>query len=94
MFKYNRNPNYLGMMLLYLSFAIVSGKNLAYGMLIFIWLFLFYAFMKDKDVSLEKKKGWNEYKKHSYLFLWKIHSNDLVNYALYGLLISFLIWNY
>lgn len=94
MFKYNRNPNYTGEMLLYSSFAMLSGNIFAYGILFCVWLLLFYAFMIDKDVSFSKKQGWNEYKKQSYLFLWKVHENDLVNYALYGLLIAYLIWDY
>lgn len=55
MFKYNRNPNYTGMMLLYSSFAILSGNNSAYGILFSVWIILFYALMKDKDMSLAKK---------------------------------------
>lgn len=55
MFKYNRNPNYTGEMLLYSSFAMLSGNIFAYAILFCVWIFLFYAFMKDKDISFSKK---------------------------------------
>lgn len=55
MFKYNRNPNYTGEMVLYGSFAILSGNYFAYGILFAVWAFLFYAFMKSKDISFAKK---------------------------------------
>ncbi|CAD8120915.1 unnamed protein product [Paramecium sonneborni] len=94
MFKYNRNPNYTGEMLLYSSFAILSGNWLAYAILFTVWIVGFYGFMINKDISFSKKQGWNEYKKQSYLFLWKVHSNDIINYALYGALVAYLIWDY
>ncbi len=63
MFKYNRNPNYTGEMLLYGSFAILSGSLFAYGILFSVWIVAFYGFMVNKDISFSKKEGWNEYKK-------------------------------
>lgn len=55
MFKYNRNPNYTGEMLLYASFAILSGNWLAYTILFTVWIIAFYGFMVNKDISFAKK---------------------------------------
>lgn len=41
MFKYTRNPNYLGEALLYLSFAICAETLISYLILIFVWSTVF-----------------------------------------------------
>lgn len=61
-FKYTRNPNYLGEIMIYLSFAIITGNNLSYGILAADWSVLFTAFIFQKEMSLSKKKGWKRYK--------------------------------
>lgn len=58
LFKRSRNPNYLGEMLLYGSFAVIIDKVLAWSILIFIWLTVFNLNTCLKDwTSLEKKRG-------------------------------------
>lgn len=59
MFKYNRNPNYTGEMILYSSFAILTGNIISYCILITIWIILFFPFMMAKEKSFSKKNGWN-----------------------------------
>ena len=52
MFKYCRNPNYLGEILVYLSFAMTVGKIEAYCIPAFVWLTIFTLNMHCKDLSL------------------------------------------
>merc|ERR1712216_587052 len=71
-FATNRNPNYLGEMLIYGSFALMTGPRwdvvLGLGM---IWVGIFGTNMVKKDLSLKKKPGWEDYRKRSHLFLFK-----------------------
>jgi hypothetical protein len=67
-----RNPNYLGEMLIYFSFALMS-KNcvVAYAIVVTSWVGLFLPNMMLKDESLRRKNGWEEYEKASGLFWFK-----------------------
>ncbi len=49
MYKYTRNPNYLGEIMIYGGLAIFLGNKLIYLMLIFIWTFIFGLNMISKD---------------------------------------------
>ena len=55
MFARIRNPNYLGEMLIYLSFAMTVGHPIAYSIPMTVWITVFLLFMKTKDISLSKK---------------------------------------
>ena len=83
LFKNTRNPNYLGEIMIYLSFGIVSENFRVYLLLLFFWIFIFGVRFAIKDFSLKKKKGAIEYFKKSYLLFPKIFENHLKNYALY-----------
>lgn len=62
-FARTRNPNYLGEMLIYGSFATCTGYWLAYALVISIWCTLFAINMYLKDeLSYKFKEGWKEYK--------------------------------
>ena len=65
-FKYVRNTNYLGEMMIYLSYAILSKTYISYFILSYIWLFLFITNINIKDISISRKIGGNEYIKKSY----------------------------
>jgi protein-S-isoprenylcysteine O-methyltransferase Ste14 len=58
LFSRTRNPNYLGEMLIYGSFAGVGGHAWSYLLLGFVWSTLFLVNMLAKDYSLSQKKGW------------------------------------
>uniref|UniRef100_A0A0G4GC52 Uncharacterized protein n=1 Tax=Chromera velia CCMP2878 TaxID=1169474 RepID=A0A0G4GC52_9ALVE len=60
-----RNPNYLGEMLIYGSFAVLAQSWIAWGILGSIWGTLFLRNMWMKEVSLRKKDGWKEYERRS-----------------------------
>ena len=65
MFARVRNPNYLGEMLLYASFALLARHFVPWVVLGFVWSVLFMKNMLMKDVSLSRHPGWAAYKKRS-----------------------------
>ena len=92
MFKITRNPNYLGEVMIYLSFAMTVGNYIAYAIPMSVWLSIFVVFMNCKELSLKKKVGWAEYSKTSYMFLPRIFSNHILNLVLYAGA-AFSAWN-
>jgi len=71
-FSTNRNPNYLGEMLLYGSFALMTGPRLEVLLILgAIWLIIFGTNMMKKDLSLQGKPGWSAYRERSHLFFFK-----------------------
>jgi protein-S-isoprenylcysteine O-methyltransferase Ste14 len=71
-FKYTRNPNYLGEILIYLSFTVMTGNSESYLILACDWMILFTSFMFMKEMSLSRKKGWAKYKAQSNLLLPRV----------------------
>ena len=72
-FKYSRNTNYLGEILIYLSFAILSMNYIPFIILLIFFLIVFFPRMIKKDKSLEKYKGFDQYKENSGLILPKFN---------------------
>ncbi|KAF0709621.1 Aste57867_5846 [Aphanomyces stellatus] len=58
---WSRNTNYLGEMMIYLSFALLANHWLPYAWLAFIWTVLFMSNMIAKDVSIRNKDGGSAY---------------------------------
>lgn len=84
LFKYTRNPNYLGEIMIYLSFAACTGLWESYILLVVVWLVLFATRMYAKDQSFAKKKGWAEYKNQSWVLLPKlVPTSDLATTIIY-----------
>ena len=83
----NRNCNYFGEILIYLSFSLLVNVSFCYFILALIWITLFGSRMYLKEASLSKKKGYKRYKEKSYLFLFKIFDNDYLNSFLYLVII-------
>jgi len=71
-FARTRNPNYLGEMMIYASFAIVAGHWLPWVVLAWVWLFLFVPNMLRKDHSLSRYPQWAAYKARTGLLLPRI----------------------
>ena len=91
LFSRTRNPNYLGELLVYLAFGVLSADWRAYAFLIFVWSTLFIMFMVLKELSFMQKKGWIEYREKSLMFLPRLFRGDDgwnwgLNYLVYGLL--------
>ncbi len=79
----NRNTNYFGEVLIYLSFAMCTNRIVCYLILIAIWLSIFVNRIILKEYSLRKKDGYQKYKTQSYIFLFKFFDNHFYNLLIY-----------
>jgi len=61
-FERVRNPNYLGEMIIYFTYALLGESKIPYFILLYIWSFLFYPNMQRKDWCIK-----NKYKGHEYI---------------------------
>lgn len=71
--------------MIYSSFALLVGRWEVWAHFIFVWTVLFTMRMIVKDLSLEKKQGWAEYSRRSWLLLPKIWSSHILSIIVYGL---------
>ncbi|MGH8485096.1 MAG: methyltransferase family protein [Pseudomonas sp.] len=73
-FAYTRNPNYLGEILIYGTYAVLAAHWLGWAVVLWCWLGLFLPRMLAKDVSLSRHPGWAQYKARSGLLLpsWRL----------------------
>ena len=85
--KNNRNTNYFGEILVYLTFAIACGRKEGYIMLIIEWIVFFGSRIYIKDLRLERKHGFEKYKQNSYIILFKFFDSHFLNFVLYLLII-------
>jgi protein-S-isoprenylcysteine O-methyltransferase Ste14 len=65
-FRYVRHPNYLGEMLIYLSFALMVWHWLPFVVLAFVWSAVFAVNMVLKEASLSRYPEWPAYKARSW----------------------------
>ncbi len=72
-FKNIRNTNYLGEILIYLSFATLSMSYIPFAILTLFFFGVFLPRMKKKDKSLTKYASFKEYKRISGLLLPKLN---------------------
>ena len=73
-FKKIRNTNYLGEILIYLSFAILSMSYIPFAVLALFFFVVFLPRMIKKDKSLTKYYSFEEYKKKTGLILPKFNA--------------------
>ena len=73
-FKNVRNTNYLGEILIYLSFAILSMSFIPFAILATFFFVVFLPRMIKKDKSLTKYPSFEEYKKKTGLILPKFNA--------------------
>jgi protein-S-isoprenylcysteine O-methyltransferase Ste14 len=72
-FTYTRNPNYLGEVMIYGSYALLVNHWAGWLVVLWCWLGLFLPRMLLKDVSISRHAGWIAYKERSgLLFPWRI----------------------
>ena len=90
--KNNRNTNYFGEILVYLTFAIACGRKEGYIMLIIEWISFFGSRIYMKDLRLAKKHGFEKYKNNSYIILFKLFENDFFNFVIYLIIFLIIIW--
>ena len=73
-FKNVRNTNYLGEILIYLSFAILSMNLIPFAILAIFFFIVFLPRMIKKDKSLTKYDSFEDYKKKTGLLLPKLNA--------------------
>ena len=73
-FKNVRNTNYLGEILIYLSFAILSMSFIPFAILAIFFFVVFLPRMIKKDYSLKKYASFDDYKKKTGLILPKFNA--------------------
>ena len=73
-----RNTNYLGEMMIYGSYALLSQHHVPWYILGYVWGILFARNIIKKEESLKLKEGWKTYSKVSWSIFPKI-SQNLVN---------------
>ncbi|KAG5477548.1 hypothetical protein CUR178_05253 [Leishmania enriettii] len=71
-FARTRNPNYLGEVMIYGSFAFVSGCTSSWVILLTIWTGLFLPSMLCKDIRMSRHAGWKAYAARTGLFFPRI----------------------
>jgi len=69
MFRYTRNPNYLGEVLLYAAYAYLANHWLAWLLIGYMTFFAFLPRLYRKDVSLSRHPGWRAYKQQTGLLV-------------------------
>ncbi len=80
--------------MIYSSFALCSGHLLGFIVVhgLACTVFALNIYLKDK-LSYEKKKGWEEYRKQSYILLPKVLPSLPLNLVLYGVL-GIILWTF
>ena len=73
-FKNIRNTNYLGEILIYLSFALLSMSYIPFVILVIFFFIVFLPRMLKKDKSLTKYDSFEEYKNKTGLILPKLNA--------------------
>jgi len=76
MFRYVRNPNYLGEMMLYGAYALLVGHWIPWAVLGWVWGFFFLPNMLLKDASLSRHPGWARYKARTGLLLPRVFPSE------------------
>lgn len=81
--KWSRNPNYVGEMLIYASFALVVQRNEPWIILGYMWGIFFLSRMLQKDYSLSKKIGWPKYAENSWMLPFKFGGSLVLSIIIY-----------
>ena len=72
-FRYTRNPNYLGEVMLYSAYAFLANHWIAWVIIAYAALTTFFPNMYNKDASISRHPGWDEYKATSGLIIpWRL----------------------
>ena len=92
--KYTRNPNYLGEMMLYGAFVVLVNDTISYVCVMQVWLVVFSLRIYQKELSLRKKEGWQEYSQRSWVLIPKINGRMIDSIIVYGLSFALGAWMY
>lgn len=75
MFRYTRNPNYLGEILIYASYAWLANHWAAWAVVAYATVTTFLPRMYRKDASISRYDGWGDYASTSGMLIpWRILS--------------------
>lgn len=66
---YTRNPNYLGEIMIYSAYALLAAHWIAWAVLAYACVCVFFPRMLVKDASISRHPGWAEYKARSGLLI-------------------------
>jgi steroid 5-alpha reductase family enzyme len=94
MMKYTRNPNYLGEIMIYGSFILLVNDTLSYVCVMQVWFIVFTLRIMEKENSLRKKEGWQQYSQRSWVLIPKINGRTLDSLIVYGLTSVLGLWMY
>jgi steroid 5-alpha reductase family enzyme len=83
--KWSRNPNYVGEMMIYSSFALLTQRIEPWYVLGYMWTLIFLSRMLQKDYSLSKKAGWKEYASTSWMLPFKFGGSTMMSIIIYGI---------
>ncbi|GAB5371464.1 hypothetical protein AAMO2058_001582200 [Amorphochlora amoebiformis] len=64
-FRHTRNPNYLGEIMIYSGYCLLSRHWLPWAICVSFWIFLFLPNIMAKEKSLSRYKNWELYCSHS-----------------------------
>lgn len=83
MFKWTRNPNYLGEIIVFSSFCNLVNETIPWLIYLGIWVTLFRSNMVEKDRRLKVKQGWEQYFKRSWMLFPKFSTCWCINSLIY-----------
>ena len=90
--KWSRNPNYVGEMMIYSSFAILVNMWEPRYILAYMWTLIFLSRMLQKDYSLSKKHGWKEYEATSWMLPFKIGGSAILSFVFYSVMLAIIFF--
>jgi protein-S-isoprenylcysteine O-methyltransferase Ste14 len=71
-YRYTRNPNYLGELMLYAAYPMLAQHWIAWAIYAYMASY-FLARMKNKDHAISRHPGWQEYKQQTGLLIpWRL----------------------
>jgi protein-S-isoprenylcysteine O-methyltransferase Ste14 len=80
-FTYTRNPNYLGEIMIYGTYALLAAHWLGYAVILVQFFGLFLPRMLAKDASISRHPGWEEYERRSGLLVpWALLNGKALFY--------------
>ncbi len=69
MFRYIRHPNYLGEMMIYGAYAVVTWHWIPWAILAWVWIGLFLVNIIMKERSMSRYPEWADYRKRSWYLM-------------------------
>ena len=84
LFKFTRNPNYLGESMIYLTFGIMINEFYSWLILANLLGLVFHLRMHAKDLRMQGRPGFKEYKANTWQMLPKLFNSTAASVVIYG----------